>query len=154
MTSPRTDRWCLVVPVKRLAVAKTRLSGLSAQQRGDAVELVPLPLGELGQTGAEQALPGEVGVEAEPALEAARALLFNETLLDVPAAILGPCFEVVQKISRAFESGLGADGSFTIANLPAGTYTIEVWHETLGTHEASVTIGDGESKTQDFTLRS
>jgi histidine triad (HIT) family protein len=39
-----------------------------------------------------------------------------ETLLDIPAASLGPCFEAVQKIGRAFESGLGADGSFTAVN--------------------------------------
>jgi 2-phospho-L-lactate/phosphoenolpyruvate guanylyltransferase len=35
MTSPRADRWCLVVPVKRLALAKTRLSGLTAPLRRD-----------------------------------------------------------------------------------------------------------------------
>jgi histidine triad (HIT) family protein len=39
-----------------------------------------------------------------------------ETLLDVPAASLGPCIEVVQKLGRAFERGLGADGSFTAIN--------------------------------------
>lgn len=35
MTNAGAERWCLVVPVKRLAVAKTRLTGLAAPQRRD-----------------------------------------------------------------------------------------------------------------------
>jgi hypothetical protein len=37
-----------------------------------------------------------------------------------------------------------ADGSFAIKGLPAGTYTIEVWHERLGTQTTKVTV-DGTS---------
>lgn len=37
-----------------------------------------------------------------------------------------------------------ADGSFEIKGLPAGTYTIEVWHERLGTQTTQVTV-DGKS---------
>ena len=34
----------------------------------------------------------------------------------------------------------GDDGTFTISNLPPGTYTIGIWHETLGTQEQQVTV--------------
>jgi hypothetical protein len=34
-----------------------------------------------------------------------------------------------------------ADGSFAIAGLPPGNYTIEAWHETLGTVTGRVTVG-------------
>lgn len=34
----------------------------------------------------------------------------------------------------------GADGRFTLPDLPPGTYTIEAWHETLGTRTQQVTI--------------
>jgi plastocyanin len=36
------------------------------------------------------------------------------------------------------------DGSFEIKGLPAGTYTVEVWHERLGTQTTKVTV-DGKS---------
>jgi histidine triad (HIT) family protein len=39
-----------------------------------------------------------------------------ETLLDVPAAELGPLLAIVQTIAGAMESALGADGSFTAIN--------------------------------------
>ena len=39
----------------------------------------------------------------------------------------------------------GADGGFSIGNLPAGDYVLEAWHEELGTKTQSVTVGDGES---------
>jgi plastocyanin len=37
----------------------------------------------------------------------------------------------------------GDDGSFTIKDVPAGKYTVEVWHEKLGTQTKEVTVTDG-----------
>jgi hypothetical protein len=37
----------------------------------------------------------------------------------------------------------GADGAFSLQGLPAGTYTVEAWHESLGTKTAEVTVKDG-----------
>ncbi len=39
----------------------------------------------------------------------------------------------------------GADGSFSIGSLPAGTYTLEAWHEELGTQTQEVTVADGQT---------
>jgi plastocyanin len=44
-------------------------------------------------------------------------------------------------------------GTFELKNLPAGTYTIEAWHEKLGTQTQSVTIGEKESKAISFTFK-
>ncbi|HEY9127661.1 MAG TPA: hypothetical protein VIM62_11075, partial [Acidobacteriaceae bacterium] len=33
------------------------------------------------------------------------------------------------------------DGSFTIANLPPGQYTLGIWQEKLGEQEQTITVG-------------
>jgi plastocyanin len=43
-------------------------------------------------------------------------------------------------------------GAFELRNLPAGTYTIEAWHEKLGTQTANVTLAEKESKTLNLTF--
>jgi plastocyanin len=43
-------------------------------------------------------------------------------------------------------------GKFELKGLPAGTYTIEAWHEKGGTQTQQVTIGEKESKTIGFTF--
>jgi plastocyanin len=37
------------------------------------------------------------------------------------------------------------DGKFEIKNVPAGKYTLEAWHEKLGTQTAEVTVQDGKT---------
>lgn len=47
-------------------------------------------------------------------------------------------------------STTGEDGAFSITGLPAGTYTLEAWHETFGTKTAEVTVKDGETAETSF----
>lgn len=44
-------------------------------------------------------------------------------------------------------------GAFTLKDLPAGTYTLEAWHEKLGTQTQTVTLGEKESKEVTFTFK-
>ncbi len=44
-------------------------------------------------------------------------------------------------------------GAFELKNVPAGTYTIEAWHEKLGAQTLEVTVGAGETKSADFTFK-
>jgi plastocyanin len=46
------------------------------------------------------------------------------------------------------------DGSFSIPNLPPGTYTLAAWHEKLGTQTLPVTVAAKESKADaNFTFK-
>lgn len=44
-------------------------------------------------------------------------------------------------------------GKFTLKDVPAGTYTLEAWHERLGRQTQQVTIGAKESKDVTFTFK-
>ena len=44
-------------------------------------------------------------------------------------------------------------GKFELKEVPAGTYTIEAWHERLGVQTQMVTLADNESKTIGFTFK-
>jgi plastocyanin len=46
-----------------------------------------------------------------------------------------------------------ADGKFELKSLPPGTYTIEAWHEKLGTQTQSVTLGQKDTKEVNFTFK-
>jgi len=56
-------------------------------------------------------------------------------------------------LDHPFYAVTGADGTFTIKGLPPGTYTIEAWHEKLGSQTQTVTVGAKESKTVAFTYK-
>ena len=47
----------------------------------------------------------------------------------------------------------GADGTFTIENVPPGTYTVEAWQEKYGTTDQQVTVGQKETKTVNFSFK-
>ncbi len=52
--------------------------------------------------------------------------------------------------AHPFFAVTGTDGKFSLANLPAGTYEVEAWHEKLGTQKSTVTVGASDTKTQSF----
>ena len=54
-------------------------------------------------------------------------------------------------MNHPFHAVTGDEGSFTIANVPPGTYNCVVWHEDLGEKSASVTVTTGQTATVEFT---
>ncbi len=56
-------------------------------------------------------------------------------------------------LNHPFFGVTDSSGSFSVSGLPAGTYTIEAWHEKYGTQTQSVTVADGETKQVSFTFK-
>lgn len=53
-------------------------------------------------------------------------------------------------LTHPFFAVTGGDGVFTISGLPAGTYTLEAWHEKFGVRTQTVTVQDGQSASVEF----
>ena len=53
----------------------------------------------------------------------------------------------VVAVPTAWVAQPGSDGSFTIAGVPAGTYTLHVWHERGGEQTREVVVGAGDAPT-------
>ena len=47
----------------------------------------------------------------------------------------------------------GADGSFSLSDVPAGSYTVEVWHAELGSQTQTVTVDAGGTATADVEFQ-
>ena len=47
----------------------------------------------------------------------------------------------------------GRDGSFDLRNLAPGEYTLQAWHEKLGTMTQKITVVAGQTKTVDFDFK-
>ncbi|HKS75313.1 MAG TPA: carboxypeptidase regulatory-like domain-containing protein [Terriglobales bacterium] len=48
----------------------------------------------------------------------------------------------------------GKNGSFDLKDLPPGTYTLEAWHEKLGTATQKVVVGSPDTKPVEFVFKS
>ena len=78
----------------------------------------------------------------QPASVPAVARTFDKAEIMVPLRcdVHGWMNAYVGVVAHPFFAVTKADGSFEIKGLPAGTYTIEAWHEQLGTQTQSVTV--------------
>jgi plastocyanin len=56
-------------------------------------------------------------------------------------------------LPHPFYAVSGEDGSFSIKDLPPGKYTIEAWHEKLGTQTQEVTVGPNQTATVAFDFK-
>src|SRR5580765_4213526 len=56
-------------------------------------------------------------------------------------------------LDHPFYAVTTADGTFSLKGLPPGTYTIEAWHEKLGTQTQTITVGPKETKDVAFTFK-
>ena len=54
-------------------------------------------------------------------------------------------------VNHPYFATSGAAGTFTIANVPAGTHTIQAWHELFGVVTQTVSVTEGSTSSVEFT---
>lgn len=83
-----------------------------------------------------------------------KAVTLNEPeLFDVKCDVHPWMKAYVAVMTHPYFDVTDGDGAFTIDGLPAGTYTIEAWHERLGTQTAEVTVPASGSATANFSFK-
>ena len=80
------------------------------------------------------------------------AFATREVMVPFKCDVHGWMAAYVGVIEHPYFATTGADGKASIANLPPGTYTIEAWHESLGTRTQQITIGAKETKDVSFSF--
>ena len=83
-----------------------------------------------------------------------RVFTASEVMLPFECNVHGWMHAYAGVLPHPFFSTTGPDGTFTIRNLPAGTYTIDAWHDSFGEATATVTVHEAETSTVSFTYTS
>ena len=76
-----------------------------------------------------------------------------EVMVKIKCDVHGWMSAYVGVLPHPFFAVSAPDGTFSIKDLPPGTYTIEAWHEKLGAQTQQMTVGDKETKTTSFTFK-
>ena len=84
-------------------------------------------------------------------MESTRTFTTKEVMIPVECDVHGWMKAYIGVLDHPYFAVTGEDGSFSIGNLPPGTYVLEAWHEKYGTQTMSVTVGPDESKDANFT---
>ncbi|MCK5439117.1 MAG: carboxypeptidase regulatory-like domain-containing protein [Gemmatimonadetes bacterium] len=87
-------------------------------------------------------------------METSREFSRPEVMIPVKCDVHGWMQAFIGVQGHPYASVSGADGSFSLADLPPGEYEIEAWHELYGTQSQTVTIGVKETAEVSFTFNS
>ncbi len=83
-----------------------------------------------------------------------RTFSTGEVMIPVKCDVHGWMEAYIGVQNHPYMAVTGDDGTFTLENLPPGTYVIEAWHEQYGTQTQNVTIGPQESQEVSFSFSS
>ncbi|HTK69661.1 MAG TPA: carboxypeptidase regulatory-like domain-containing protein [Candidatus Eisenbacteria bacterium] len=82
-----------------------------------------------------------------------KSLVFDKAgLVNVYCDIHSNMEAFIVVLPNAWFAQPDAEGKFTLPPLPAGTYTVRVWHPDLGDQTASVTVGENETRDVELSL--
>lgn len=89
--------------------------------------------------------------QPQAGMESTRTFNTAEVMIPVGCDVHGWMSAFIGVTGHPYHAVTAEDGSYTIEGLPPGEYTIEAWHETLGAQTTTVTVGEAETGTADFT---
>jgi plastocyanin len=86
-------------------------------------------------------------------MEVSRTFATREVMVPFKCNIHSWMNAYVGVLEHPFFAVSDASGRFSIPNLPPGTYTVEVWHEKLGTRTQQVTVAARQTQNATFTYK-
>ena len=90
-----------------------------------------------------------------PGIKRTHTFSTKEVMVPFKCDVHGWMHAYVGVLDHPFFAVTGPDGAFELKGLPPGTYTVEAWHEKLGTQTQTVIIGASETKGDvGFTFKS
>jgi hypothetical protein len=85
-------------------------------------------------------------------MESRRSFSQKEVMIPVRCDVHGWMEAYIGVLDHPYYAVTGDDGSFRITGLPPGTYTVEAWHEKLGTQTQTVTVAAQQTGEAHFTF--
>jgi len=92
--------------------------------------------------------------QPQQGMETQRTFSVEEQAVPIECNVHGWMHGRIWVMSNPFFAVSDESGSFKITGLPAGTYTVEAWHEKLGTKTATVTVTENGTANAAFSFGS
>lgn len=89
--------------------------------------------------------------EGAPPLE--RRFVWPEVMIRVKCNVHSWMRAYIGAVEHPYFAVTGADGTFEIPQLPPGDYTLEAWHEKLGTQEQRISLAASGAQNVNFTFQ-
>jgi hypothetical protein len=91
--------------------------------------------------------------QAIQGMKSAKVFTAPEVMIRIKCDVHGWMTAYAGVLSHPYFAVTANGGAFALKDLPAGTYTIEAWHEKLGAQTQIVTIAAKETKNISFTFK-
>jgi plastocyanin len=127
-----------------------RVFGVQAGQEVDIVNSDPVthsihPMAHVNREWNHSQGPGDPPMH--------RRFLKPEIMIPVKCNIHSWMHAYIGVLDHPYFAVSSPDGTFSIPNLPPGTYTVALWHEKLGTQEQQITVPTHGHASLDFELK-
>ncbi len=93
---------------------------------------------------------GEPGEQAAGMIPSRSVVFQKAEMIPVKCDVHSWMHAVVAVIANPYFSVTGEDGSFSITNVPAGTYVVEAWHEKYGSQRKIISLKPGDKQVVSF----